>query len=108
MDRCISIKEVFADRQAGAPRLLSVDTPKARLTELERDLIPLPWVSVHQGVNGNLLQQASERSLFVESRDRIHKKRTVCWRLMKLVKQLNQLELMRLKLGTAKRRGWAT
>lgn len=109
------IKEVFEDMRAADPPVYYLaDTPKGKVAKLEHDLLPLSWASVRQAVNGNLLPEDGERSLFVEGRDRIHKKRAMCWRLKKLVKQLNQLELMRLnnrqplplKLGAVNRRGW--
>ncbi|NGZ11994.1 MAG: hypothetical protein CV088_21955 [Nitrospira sp. LK70] len=117
MDRSISIEEVLEDRRVDDPSICClVDTPKGRLTKLERDFLHLSWATVRQVVNGNLLPKEGQRSLFVESRDRIYKKLTMRRRLKSLVKQLKLLDLMRfndrrsllLKLGAANRRRWTT
>lgn len=117
MDRSISIEEALEDRQVDDPSICClVDTPKGRLTKLERDFLHLSWATVRQVVNGNLLPKEGQRSLFVESRDRIYKKLAMRRRLKSLVNQLKLLDLMRFndrrsllfKLGAANRRRWTT
>jgi DDE family transposase len=114
MDRGILTAEVLKEmRAADPPVYYLVDTPKGRLTQLERDLLPLPWATVRPGINVKLLPQEGELYVFTESRGRLHKERAMRRRQLKgLVKRLKQLQQMKfnntrqllLKLGEAKGR----
>ena len=78
MDRGIPTEEVLKEMRASDPPVYSlVGTPKGRLTQLERALLPLPWQAVRLGVQVKLLPQEDELYVFAESRDRIHKERAL-------------------------------
>jgi hypothetical protein len=114
MDRGIPTEAVLEEmRAADPPVYYLVGTPKGRLTQLERNLLPLPWARVRPGINVKLLPQEGELYVFTESRGRLHKERAMRRRQLKgLVKRLKQLQQMKLnntrqwllKLGEAKGR----
>jgi transposase len=114
MDRGIPTEAVLEEMRAADPPVsYLVGTPKGRLTQLERALLPLPWHAVRPGVQVKLLPRAGELYVFAESRERRHKERAMRRRQLKaLVKRLQQLQRMTfpdarpllLKLGEAKGR----
>ena len=113
MDRGIPTEEVLDQmRAADPPVYYLVGTPKGRLNKLERELVALPWAHVRSGVQVKLLAREHELYVFAQSRDRIHKERAMRRRALKrLVKRLNELQMMKLKrtqllmkLGEAKGR----
>jgi hypothetical protein len=113
MDRGIPTEEVLEEMRAADPPIYYlVGTPKGRLSNLERDLLPLPWASVRAGVQVKFLPRDEQLYVFAPSRDRVHKERAMCRRQLKgLVKRLKQLQTMKLtgkqlliKLGEAKGR----
>ena len=114
MDRGVPTEEVLEEmRGADPPVSYLVGTPRGRLTQLERDLLPLSWHVVRPGVKVKLLAREQEIYVFAQSQDRIHKERAMRRaRLKKLVKRLKQLQQMSfgdprellLKLGEAKGR----
>lgn len=88
-----------------------VGTPKGRLTQLEQNLLSLPWQAVRPGVKVKLLPQDQELYVLAESHDRINKERAMRRRQIRgLVKRLKELQAMKfsstqtllLKLGAAK------
>jgi hypothetical protein len=90
-----------------------VGTPKGRLSQLEQQLLGLPWQAVRPGVKVKLLSQEQELYVLAESHDRINKERAMRrGQTRALVKRLKQLKAMKLsstqtlllKLGAAKGR----
>ncbi|MFH1278207.1 MAG: IS1634 family transposase [Candidatus Eisenbacteria bacterium] len=111
MDRGIPTEEVLQEMREGAsPVYYLVGTPKGRLTRYEKALIDKPWCKVRDGVEVKLLPEEGEVYVLAQSRDRIHKERSMRRRqLKKLWKRLHQLQGMKvtrdqllLKLGAAK------
>ena len=110
MDRGIPTEEVLKEmRESDPPVYYLVGTPKGRLTRYEKALTDKPWHKVREGVDVKLLPQDNEVYVLAQSRDRIHKERSMRQRqLKKLWKRLHQLQDMELtrdqlllKLGAA-------
>jgi transposase len=99
MDRGIPTEEVLAEmRQSDPPIHYLVGTPKGRLSKLEAQLTSLPWEQVREGIEVKLLPQEGELYVFAQSRDRIHKERSMRRRaLRKLFTRLGELRAMTLK-----------
>ena len=111
MDRGIPTEEVLKEmRQSDPPVSYLVGTPKGRLSRYEKALTDRPWHKVREGVEVKLLAEDNEVYVLAQSRDRIHKERSMRRRQMKrLWKRLHELagmELTRdellLKLGAAR------
>jgi len=111
MDRGIPTEEVLKEmRQSDPPVYYLVGTPKGRLSRYEKALTDRPWHKVREGVKVKLLTQDNEVYVLAQSRDRIHKERSMRQRQLKrLWKRLHELagmELTRdellLKLGAAR------
>ncbi len=111
MDRGIPTEEVLKEmRQSDPPVSYLVGTPKGRLSRYEKALTDRPWHKVREGVKVKLLTQDNEVYVLAQSRDRIHKERSMRQRQLKrLWKRLHELagmELTRdellLKLGAAR------
>lgn len=111
MDRGIPTEEVLAEmRQSDPPVYYLVGTPKGRLSRYEKALTDRPWHKVREGVEVKLLPQDNEVYVLAQSRDRIHKERSMRQRQLKrLWKRLHEvagMELTRderlLKLGAAR------
>jgi hypothetical protein len=89
-----------------------VGTPKGRLTQLEAQLLDLPWQNVRPGVDVKLLPQSGELYVLAQSRDRVNKERSMRQRqlqaLCKRLRKLHQMTLssrqLLLKLGEARGR----
>ena len=116
MDRGIPTEEVLREmRQSDPPVLYLVGTPKGRLTQLEKQLMELPWQQAREGIEIKLLHQAAELYVFAQSRDRVNKERAMRHRQMKALrdrlKELTQMQPKRdqllMKLGAA-RHQWPT
>jgi len=110
MDRGIPTEEVLAEmRQSDPPVYYLVGTPKGRLSRYEEALTERPWHKVRDGVEVKLLPQENEVYVLAQSRDRIHKERSMRRRQLKrLWKRLHELRGMQLsrdqlllKLGAA-------
>ena len=110
MDRGIPTEEVLKEmRQSDPPVSYLVGTPKGRLSRYEKALTDCPWHKVREGVEVKLLAQDNEVYVLAQSRDRIHKERSMRRRQMKrLWKRLHELAGMKLtrdelllKLGAA-------
>jgi transposase len=110
MDRGIPTEEVLAEmRQSDPPVYYLVGTPKGRLSRYEKALTERPWHQVREGVEVKLLPQDNEVYVLAQSRDRIHKERSMrrrqLKRLWKRLQELRGMELSRdqllLKLGAA-------
>jgi hypothetical protein len=111
MDRGIPTEEVLAEMRAADPPVsYLVGTPKGRLSKLEKDLLPLPWQTVREGVDVKLLPQDQELYVLAQSCARIHKERAMRRRKLKWLwarlKQIAAMELEReellMKLGAAR------
>jgi transposase len=111
MDRGIPTEAVLAEMRASDPPVqYLVGTPKGRLSRLEQALTQRPWQKVREGVEVKLLPQEGEVYVLAQSKDRVHKERSMRRRqLKKLWKRLHQLQEMKLsrdqfllKLGAAK------
>ena len=111
MDRGIPTEEVLQGmRQSDPPVYYLVGTPKGRLSRYEKGLAERPWHKVRDGVEVKLLPQDNEVYVLAQSRDRIHKERSMRQRQLKrLWKRLHQVQGMQLtrdqrllKLGAAR------
>ena len=111
MDRGIPTERTLERMRARGIDYL-VGTPKGRLTKLEQDLIERPWVQARQSVKLKLLEQDEEFYVFVESRDRVVKERSMRRRKLKrLWARLGELRARKpfprdrllLSLGAAKK-----
>lgn len=111
MDRGIPTEAVLEQmRQSDPPILYLVGTPKGRLTRYEQSLIDHPWHKVRDGVEVKLLAQENEVYVLTQSRDRVHKERSMRRRQLKRLwerlhgiahMQLTRDEVL-LKLGAAR------
>ena len=110
MDRGIPTEEVLEEmRQSDPPICYLVGTPKGRLSRYEKALTDRPWQKVRDGVKVKLLPQGNELYVLTQSRDRMHKERSMrrrqLKRLWKRLHELQGMELTRdqllLKLGAA-------
>ena len=73
-------------------------TPKARLSQLEKQFKEVAWQPVREGVEVKLLPQSGEIYLLAQSRDRVSKERGMRRRQLKrLWKRLKELQGMLLK-----------
>jgi hypothetical protein len=76
MDRGIPTEEVLSEMRRSDPLVYYlVGTPKGRLTQLEQQLLSLPWQAVRPGIKVKLLPQEQELYVLAESHDRINKER---------------------------------
>jgi hypothetical protein len=110
MDRGIPTEEVLEEmRRSDPPVYYLVGTPKGRLSRYEKALTDRPWHKVRDGVEVKLLAQDHEVYVLTQSRDRVHKERSMRRRQLKRLwnrlHQLQGMELTRdqllLKLGAA-------
>jgi len=110
MDRGIPTEEVLEEmRRSDPPVYYLVGTPKGRLSRYEKALTDRPWHQVRDGVEVKLLPQDNEVYVLAQSRDRIHKERSMrrrqLKRLWKRLQELRGMPLSRdqllLKLGAA-------
>jgi len=111
MDRGIPTEEVLKEMRMSDPAVsYLVGTPKGRLSRYEKALMNQPWHKVRDGVDVKLLPQDNELYVLSQSRDRIHKERSIrrrqLKRLWKRLRELQDMELTRdqllLKLGAAR------
>jgi hypothetical protein len=111
MDRGIPTEAVLKEMREGDPPVFYlVGTPRGRLSRYEKALTDLPWHKVRDGVDVKLLPQDNEVYVFAQSRDRVHKERSMrqrqLKRLWKRLYQLRDMQLTRdqllLKLGAAR------
>lgn len=110
MDRGIPTEEVLEEmRQSDPPVYYLVGTPKGRLSRYEKALTDRPWHQVRDGVVVKFLPQDNEVYVLAQSRDRVHKERSMrrrqLKRLWKRLQELRGMPLSRdqllLKLGAA-------
>jgi len=74
-----------------------VGTPKGGLTRYEKSLIDQPWHRVRDGVEVKLLAEENEVYVLTQSRDRVHKERSMRRRQLKrLWERLHGLAQMQL------------
>jgi transposase len=112
MDRGIPTEKVLSEmRQSTPPVYYLVGTPKGRLTQLEQELLSLPFKVVRPGVEVKLLAQEQELYVLAKSVHRVNKERAMRQRQLRaLLKRLKELHEMKfsstqkllLKLGAAK------
>jgi transposase len=111
MDRGIPTEENLEEmRRSDPPVQYVVGAPKGRLTQLEADLLKLPWKEARPSVQVKLLPQDQEVYVLVKSQARISKERAIrkrklkaLWnRLRELREQQPSYEQLLLKLGAAK------
>jgi len=111
MDRGIPTEAVLEQmRRSDPPIFYLVGTPKGRLTRYEKSLLDLPWHKVRDGVEVKLLTEGNELYVLTQSRDRVHKERSMRRRQLKrLWERLHELACMQLtrdelllKLGAAR------
>lgn len=112
MDRGIPSEKVLTEmRQSTPPVYYLVGTPKGRLTQLEQELLRLPFKAVRAGVEVKLLAQEKELYVLAKSAHRVNKERAMRQRQLRaLLKRLKELREMKfsstqkllLKLGAAK------
>jgi hypothetical protein len=117
MDRGIPTETHLAQlRERGAQYL--VGTPKGRLSQLEQQLLQVPWQAARPSVQVKLLPQEGDLYVWVQSAARVHKERAMRQRRLKrlwarlhaLQRQRPTYETLLLKLGAAKKeagRAWA-
>lgn len=111
MDRGIPTEQTLEQmRQRGVDYL--VGTPKGRLTKLEQTLVTLPWTEARESVSVKVLKQDEELYVYVESKDRVAKERSMRRRKLKrLWARLGELRARRrlsrdqllMSLGAAKK-----
>jgi hypothetical protein len=78
MDRGIPTEEVLREmRKSNPPVSYLVGTPRGRLTRYEKALTDQHWHKVRDGVDVKLLPQDNEVYVLAQSRDRIHKERSI-------------------------------
>lgn len=117
MDRGIPTEETLSKMRARGVDYL-VGTPKGRLTKLESALLEKPWTQARESVRVKLLEESEEFYLFVESRSRLVKERSMRRRRLKRLwarlkelrsrKRLGRDELL-MQLGIARKeagRAW--
>ena len=99
MDRGIPTERTLGEmRQSDPPILYLVGTPKARLSQLEKQFKEVGWQPVREGVEVKLLPQSGEIYLLAQRRDRVSKERGMRRRQLKrLWKRLKELQGMLLK-----------
>lgn len=112
MDRGIPTEEVLSQMRACDPPVhYLVGTPKGRLSQLEKELLDLPWQQARPGVDVKLLPKDGERYVLAKSLDRVNKERAIRRRqLKKLWARLKELRAMKnlkrdallMKLGAAR------
>jgi len=100
MDRGIPTEEAIQQMQEADPKICYlVGTPKGRLSQLEAELVKLPWQQARPSVRVKLLTREKELYVFVESGDRLKKERAMRLRkLRELLKRLRQLQRLKKKL----------
>jgi transposase len=82
MDRGIPTEATLEQmRNRGVDYL--VGTPKGRLTKLEQALVELPWTEARESVSVKVLEQDGELYVYVESKDRVAKERSMRRRKLK-------------------------
>jgi transposase len=102
MDRGIPTEEILEQMRAGTPPVsYLVGTPKARLNQLEAQLVGCAWQEARPAVSVKLLPKEGETYVLVESQDRIGKERSM--RRRRLRKYLKTLAALRARKTLLKR-----
>jgi transposase len=110
MDRGIPTEEVLQEMRASDPRVYYlVGTPRGRLTQMEAQLLELPWQRVRPEVEVKLLPRDGELYVLARSLDRRRKERgirrrklkTLWRRLGELARQRLERDELLMKLGRA-------
>ncbi|MFW6255967.1 MAG: IS1634 family transposase [Candidatus Sumerlaeota bacterium] len=116
MDRGVPTEETLEEMRKGGVQYL-VGTPKGRLTKLEQSLLEKPWAEAREGVRVKTLKQEEEFYIYVQSRDRVAKERSMRRRrLKKLWAKLKELrkrkkqtrDALLMSLGAAKKEAGRT
>jgi len=97
MDRGIPTEAVLQQMHESDPPIsYLVGTPKGRLTRYEKSLTDQPWHKVREGVEVKLRTQDNEVYVLTQSRDRVHKERSMRRRQLKrLWERLHELSAWR-------------
>ena len=82
MDRGVPTEETLAKMRAREIDYL-VGTPKGRLTQLEKGLLEKPWIEARESVRVKTIDHDGEFYVYVESRDRVAKERSMRRRRLK-------------------------
>jgi hypothetical protein len=111
MDRGIPTEETLEQmRRRGIDYL--VGTPKGRLSKLEKPLLEQSWIQARESVSVKVLEQEEEFYVYVESKDRVAKERSMRRRKLKrLWARLGELraakrlsrDTLLMRLGAAKK-----
>ena len=112
MDRGIPTqKHLETMRNSQPPIHYLVGTPRGCLNKYEKELLPLPWQAVREGVEVKLMEKDKEVYVLAQSQDRRKKERGMRRRQLKwLWKRLKEIQGMKIvkkndmvmKLGAAK------
>jgi len=112
MDRGIPTEETLLEmrQQSDPPVQYVVGTPKGRLSQLETNLLKLPWQQARPSVQVKLLSEGQELFVLVNSQARVSKERAMrrrklknLWtRLKELQEQRPSYQALLMKLGAAK------
>ena len=117
MDRGIPTEETLKQMRGRGIQYL-VGTPKGRLSKLEGALLERPWSQARESVSVKVLPQEGEFYVYVESRDRVAKERSMrrrrlkyLWRTLKALKARKRLtrDDLLMALGAARKeagRAW--
>ena len=94
MDRGIPTEEVLELMRKERHQIsYLVGTPKGQLSRLEKSLVERPWKQARENVAVKLLPQDGELYVYVESRDRVAKERSMRRRRLRaLVARLKELQ----------------
>ena len=82
MDRGIPTEETLEQMRTRGINYL-VGSPKGRLTKLEKALLDRPWIQARESVSVKVLEQDEEFYVYVESKDRVAKERSMRRRKLK-------------------------
>ena len=102
MDRGIPTEKVLQEmREHTPPITYVVGTPKGRLSELEKSLSERPWQRARSSVEVKVLPEAGETYVFIQSRDRVAKERSMRRRRLRAL--LDELEAIKNRKRPLKR-----
>ncbi len=78
MDRGVPTEAILAEMRASTPPVsYLVGTPKARMSQLEKELLEKDWEHVREGIDVKLLPKNDELYVLAKSKTRVHKDRAI-------------------------------
>jgi transposase len=114
MDRGVPTEALLAEMRASSPPVsYLVGTPKARMGQLENELLEKPWEAVREGIDVKLLPKNDELYVLAKSKSRVHKDGAIRKsQLKKLWARLKEIRAMKsqkrdqllFRLGQAKQK----